>query len=57
MDDEHFGKIAYAAYGQSADFKNYQGLPMPSWDDLPQQIRQSWVLAAQAVIENHVEAG
>jgi hypothetical protein len=40
---------AYQAYGNSVEWKNYQGLPMPRWDDLPAAIKQAWVDAAEAV--------
>lgn len=42
-------KLAYAAYGQSTDFKNYQGNPMPAWADLGPAIQAAWVAAAGAV--------
>lgn len=42
-------KLAYAAYGQTTDFKNYQGLPMPAWDALGDTIQGAWVAAANAV--------
>jgi hypothetical protein len=42
-------QVAYAAYGGATDHKNYQGLPMPEWDDLPETIQQAWVSAALAV--------
>jgi hypothetical protein len=43
-------KIAYEAYGKSTGGKNYQGLPMPAWEDLPEAIRHAWDAAAQAVL-------
>jgi hypothetical protein len=42
-------KIAYAAYGQTTGFKNFQGNPMPNWDDLPDTIQGAWVAASNAV--------
>lgn len=42
-------KLAYGAYGQSTDFKNYQGKPMPKWDDLGDAIQAAWVCAANAI--------
>ena len=54
MNDQHFGKIAYEAYGAVTGHKNYQGLPMPAWDALPGHIQDAWVAAAQAVIDAHV---
>jgi hypothetical protein len=43
-------KIAYEAYGASTGGKNYQGLPMPPWDELPPAIRDAWDAATQAVL-------
>lgn len=47
---EDLAKIAYEAYGRRTDFKNYQGLPMPKWDNLTPTIRDAWNEAAAAVI-------
>jgi hypothetical protein len=41
--------IAYDAYGAVTDHKNYQGLPMPKWEELPEKIREAWYAAAGAV--------
>lgn len=43
--------VAYSAYGESAGWKNYQGLPMPRWEDLPMPIKEAWRAAANAVKE------
>lgn len=40
---------AYQAYGSTTEFKNYQGLPMPEFNDLPQKIKDAWVNAAYTV--------
>lgn len=37
---------AYARYGAVTDFKNYQGNPMPTFDELPAKIQEAWVAAA-----------
>jgi hypothetical protein len=42
-------ETAYAAYGESTGHKNYQGLPMPDWDELTDRIRLAWIEAASAV--------
>lgn len=44
-------QAAYQAYGQITDFKNYQGLPMPAWDDLPPKIKEAWIAATKHTIE------
>jgi len=49
--DDRDGAIAYEAYGDVTDRKNYQGLPMPAWDDLPDRIKAAWRAAAQAVLD------
>lgn len=40
---------AYHAYGKVTDFKNFQGNPMPEFDDLPETIKQAWREAAHTV--------
>ena len=47
----HLGIVAYQSYGDSVNWKNFQGNPMPTWDDLPIHIRQAWINAAQAVYD------
>ncbi len=48
---EDLARIAYAAYGQTTDFKNYQGLPMPAYDDLTDKIKSAWEAAVTAVAD------
>lgn len=38
----------YQAYGETTDFKNYQGLEMPQWKDLGPKIQLAWEKAAIA---------
>ncbi|MFN6460835.1 MAG: hypothetical protein RMZ41_003180 [Nostoc sp. DedVER02] len=47
--NEELAKKAYIAYGRTTDFRNYQGLPMPEWENLPQSIQEAWVNAASAI--------
>ncbi len=42
-------QVAYRAYGEVTDFKNFRGEPMPAWDDLGDTIQRAWVAAAKAV--------
>jgi len=42
-------QLAYHAYGSVTDFKNYQGLPMPKWEDLTPKIQKAWGAAAERV--------
>lgn len=49
MTPEEIAKEAYREYGQVTNFLNYQGLPMPEWDQLPEKIRQAWISASTHV--------
>ena len=56
MDDAErvvLAQTAYEAYGASTGGKNYQGLPMPSWDDVGEPIRAAWAAAVTAVVNTH----
>lgn len=49
---DELARIAYEAYGKTTDFKNYQGLPMPTYDDLTNKIKAAWEAAVTAVAMN-----
>lgn len=49
---EEVAQIAYQAYGTVTDFKNYQGLPMPKWNELTPKIQEAWRAAALAAINS-----
>ncbi len=55
-DPEHLAKVAYEAYGQTTNFKNFRGDPMPKFDQLGEMIRRAWVNAAHAAVQEHVNA-
>ena len=38
---------AYRAYGYKVGWENYQGLPMPQWDELTPAIRGAWEAAVR----------
>lgn len=42
---------AYQAYGEVTDFKNFQGNPMPAFDDLPPIIQRAWQAATGRALE------
>lgn len=48
--DLELAKIAYLAYGSATDFKNYQGLPMPEFEKLPEKIQSAWVSTVVAIV-------
>lgn len=47
--EEELARQAYEAYGKVTDFKNYQGLPMPKWEDLTPKIREAWEAASVCI--------
>lgn len=38
---------AYRAYASNVGWKNYQGNPMPQWEELPQPIQVAWEAAVR----------
>lgn len=42
-------QIAYTAYGEATDFKNFRGEPMPPFEELPEQIKKAWCYSAIAI--------
>lgn len=49
LSSEQLAIQAYYAYGAVTDFKNFQGNPMPEWEDLTDAIRAAWKHAASWV--------
>jgi len=47
---EPLGRIAYEAYAAHQQWKNYQGHPIPSWQDVREDIKDAWDAAAWAVL-------
>jgi hypothetical protein len=52
IEREPLAKLAYQAYGKVTDGKNYQGQPMPAWEDLPEEIREAWAAAVTEVLKS-----
>lgn len=44
----------YNAYGDECNWLNYQGSSMPTWDELPQRIKNNWIAAAKAIAAEFV---
>jgi len=44
-------QIAYEAYGDVTGGRNYQGLPMPEWADLPDRIKAAWNASVNATVK------
>jgi len=46
---DDLAKSAYIQYGLVTDFKNYQGLTMPQWEELPDTIKSAWLASTKYV--------
>lgn len=55
VDEFVFAKQAYLAYGEVTDFKNFQGEPMPKFEELPERIQNAWKAAAASLIPDTEE--
>jgi hypothetical protein len=42
-------KASYAAYGEATENRNYQGLPMPDWENLGDRVQKAWIAAAGSI--------
>lgn len=49
MNNIELAQIAYRAYGETTDHKNFRGEPMPAWDNLGDRIQTAWINATVAV--------
>lgn len=58
MVPDSLARTAYHAYGGVTDWKNYQGNPMPKFDELPAKIQEAWVaFSAKVSTGGTVEEG
>ena len=55
MEEKSPGQVGYEAYGEQQSWLNYQGLPMPTWSEVPEDIKQAWEVAAAAVLAYECE--
>lgn len=51
---ETIAQRAYEAYGMATGGKNYQGLPMPEWQNLPETVQLAWRAAVTCALEYSV---
>ena len=47
---ENMAHGAYQTYGKSTNFKDFQGNPMPTWEQLPVTIQEAWRNAVLSVV-------
>lgn len=53
--ETYLARLGYEAYGNKANWKNYQGNPMPIWEDLPDNIKEYWKANAMAIHQNDMK--
>jgi hypothetical protein len=49
MDSRTLGQIGYEAYGDHAEWKSFDGRPMPKWAEVRPDIVEKWEVAAAAI--------
>ena len=49
MDNKSLGQIAFEAYGDNREWKDWRGNTMPQWNEVGSHIRIAWEAAAWAV--------
>jgi hypothetical protein len=49
-------KVAYEAYAEHQEWKNYQGNPIPQWEEVREDIKSAWRVAVQAVLQTLEDA-
>lgn len=55
--DKDIGKPAYTRYGNHAEWKTYNDLPMPTWENLNDAVRGHWNEVGRMVFEYPPIAG
>ena len=53
----YLSEMGYMTYAKTTDNKNYQGLPMPTWETLPVPQKTAWINAAAAIRRRVVRNG
>ena len=55
-DELEITRLAYRAYGDVVEWRNFRGDRMPDFDDLPPRIRDAWRAATLAAIDAYDRA-
>lgn len=45
------GQIAFEAYGDNREWRDWRGNAMPQWSEIREDIQEAWEVAAQAVVK------
>lgn len=56
MEIKALARVAYEAYAEHQDWKNYQGNPIPQWEEVRDDIKAAWGAAVDAVLLADEEA-
>jgi pSer/pThr/pTyr-binding forkhead associated (FHA) protein len=50
-----YARVAYEAYAEHQQWKNYQDMPIPTWDGVRQDIKDAWGAATNAVLDAYTD--
>lgn len=53
----NMAKSGYEAYGRVTDFKNFQGNPMPEFDELTETIKKAWAAVGELFSQGSMSMG
>lgn len=53
LDDLRLGQAGYEAYAKQTGGKTFDGRDMPTWEQLPDRIKEAWSAAAQGIVAAH----
>ena len=51
--DENYGQSAYETYCETRGWKSFDGKPLPQWRQQSEALREAWIAAAGAVLNEH----
>lgn len=51
LDLDYLAKTAFDAYGDYADWKTFDGRPMPQWEEVGFDVQSRWQASVKAVID------
>lgn len=57
VETKSLGQVAFEAYGDNREWKDWRGQPMPQWNEVREDIRTAWEVAASAVEREVKNAG
>jgi len=55
LDGNYLGKLAFVQYCEAVGHTSFAGDPLPTWENVPKQIRQAWIDAGTRVARRVIQ--